>query len=108
MKRILVQAGHQRPLQPGHETQTGAPGEAALVASIQKALVKLLNNNGGQFQGVPMPGRIDDGLRVDGAVFLHADGSGNASAGGYSVGYPEFEVNRKLAQLIAEEIEKIP
>jgi hypothetical protein len=108
MKRILVQAGHQRPLQPGHETQTGAPGEAELVADIQQALVGMLNKDP-DFKGIPVPGRIDPGIKVDGAIYLHADGAGNPSARGYSVGYPpEFEVNRRLAQLIANEIEKIP
>jgi N-acetylmuramoyl-L-alanine amidase/Mannosyl-glycoprotein endo-beta-N-acetylglucosaminidase len=108
MKRILVQAGHQRPLQPGFEGQTGAPGEAELVADIQHALVSLLNQDP-DFHGVPAPGRIDPHVHVDGAIFLHADGFNNPSAGGYSVGYPPgFEVNRRLAQLIADEIEKLP
>jgi Mannosyl-glycoprotein endo-beta-N-acetylglucosaminidase/N-acetylmuramoyl-L-alanine amidase len=108
MKRILVQAGHQRPLQPRHETETGAPGEAELVADIQHALVGMLNKDP-DFKGIPVPGRIDPGIKVDGAIYLHADGASNSSAGGYSVGYPpDFEVNRRLAQLIANEIEKIP
>jgi hypothetical protein len=108
MKRILVQAGHQRPLQPGFEGQTGAPGEAELVADIQHALVGMLNQDP-DFHGVPAPGRIDRNINVDGAIFLHADGFSNPSAGGYSVGYPPgFEVNRRLAQLIADEIEKLP
>jgi hypothetical protein len=108
MKRILVQAGHQRPLQPGFEGQTGAPGEAELVADIQQALVGMLNQDP-DFHGVPAPGRIDPNVKVDGAIFLHADGFSNPSAGGYSVGYPPgFEVNRRLAQLIADEIEKLP
>jgi len=108
MKRILVQAGHQRPLQPGFEGQTGAPGEAELVADIQHALVGMLNQDP-DFHGIPAPGRIDRNIKVDGAIFLHADGFSNPSAGGYSVGYPPgFEVNRRLAQLIADEIEKLP
>lgn len=107
MKRILVQAGHQRPLQPGFETQTGAPGEAELVADIQHALVSLLNQDP-DFHGIPVPGHIDPNVDVDGALYLHADGAANPSAGGYSVGYPRLEVNRRLAQLIAEEIEKLP
>jgi hypothetical protein len=108
MKRILVQAGHQRPLQPGFETQTGAPGEAELVADIQHALVGLLNHDP-DFHGIPAPGHIDPNVDVDGALYLHADGAANPSAGGYSVGYPPgFEVNSRLAQLIADEIEKIP
>src|SRR5690349_9929824 len=50
-QRVLVQAGHQRPLQPGHEGQTGAPGEAELVARIQRRLVRLLNEDG-NFSGI--------------------------------------------------------
>jgi hypothetical protein len=107
LKRILVQAGHQRPLQPGHESQTGAPGEAELVADIQRALVRLLDRDS-HFDGVPMPGRIDDGVQVDGAIFLHADGAASTAAGGYSVGFPVFAVNRRLAHLIADEFEKLP
>ena len=106
-QRVLVQAGHQRPLQPGHEGQTGAPGEAELVARIQRRLLRLLNQDG-NFRGVPMPGRIDDGVAVDAALFLHADGAANPSARGFSVGFPNFSVNRKLATLIAEEIARIP
>jgi hypothetical protein len=108
MKRILVQAGHMRPLQPHHETQTGAPGEAKLVADIQRALVGLLEADE-NFDPLPMPGRITpDGVHVDGAVFLHADGAAAASARGFSLGFPEFAVNRRLAELIAHEIEKLP
>jgi hypothetical protein len=107
-KRILVQAGHQPPLQPKHETQTGAPGEAQLVADIQHALVQILNQDA-NFHGVPAPGKIDPNVQVDGALYLHADGFKKASAHGYSVGYPTgFEVNKRLAQLIADEIEQLP
>jgi hypothetical protein len=108
MKRILVQAGHMRPLQPGHEGQTGARGEAELVADIQHALVRLLNDDPEHFHGIPMPGLIDDSVHVDGALFLHADGNNNAAARGFSVGFPLFDVNSRLAHLIAAEIEKIP
>jgi hypothetical protein len=108
VKRILVQAGHQPPLEPGFEGQTGAPGEAQLVADIQHALVQILNQDA-NFHGVPAPGQIDPNVQVDGALFLHADGFSSASAHGYSVGYPPgFEVNKRLAQLIADEIEKLP
>jgi len=108
MKRILVQAGHQRPLQPGFEGGTGAPGEAELVADIQHALVRVLNQDP-DFHGVPAPGHINPSVRVDGAIFLHADGFHDPSAGGFSVGYPPgFQVNRHLAHLIVNEIEKLP
>ena len=106
-QRVLVQAGHQRPLQPGHEGQTGAPGEAELVTRIQRRLVRLLDQDG-NFRGVPMPGRIDDSVAVDAALFLHADGASNPSARGFSVGFPNVAVNRRLAELIAEEIARIP
>ena len=107
MVRVVVQAGHMRPLQPGFEGDTGAKGEAALVADIQRALVRLLGRDD-NFDAIPMPGRIDDSVRCDAAIFLHADGFSDPSANGFSVGFPEFDVNRRLAHLIAEEIEKLP
>ena len=107
MKRILVQAGHMQPLQPGHLTETGAPGEAALMGRIQRALVRRLDRDP-DFEGVPMPGRIDDSVRVDGAIFLHADGAAASAARGYSLGFPSPQVNGRLAQMIAQEIEKLP
>jgi hypothetical protein len=107
MKRILVQAGHQAPREPGFEDQTGAPGEVELVTDIQHALVRLLEKDD-RFHPVPMPGRIPNGTKVEAAIFLHADGAANTAAGGYSVGFPSFEVNRRLAHMIADEFEKIP
>jgi N-acetylmuramoyl-L-alanine amidase-like protein len=107
VKRILVQAGHQSPREPGFEAQTGAPGEAELVMDIQHALVRLLNQDA-DFHAIPMPGQIPNGTKADGAIFLHADGAANPSARGYSLGFPPgFEVNRRLAHLIADEFEKI-
>ena len=107
MKRIVVQAGHMKPLQPGFEGDTGAKGEAELVADIQRALVRLLSHDD-NFHGIPMPGRIDDSVQCDAAIFLHADGVTDPSANGFAVGFPAFDVNRRLAHLIAEEIEKLP
>jgi hypothetical protein len=107
VKRIVVQAGHMQPLQPGFEGDTGAKGEAELVADIQRALVRLLSRDD-NFHGIPIPGRIDDSVQCDAAIFLHADGVTDPSANGFSVGFPEFDVNRRLAHLIAEEIEKLP
>ena len=107
MKRILVQAGHQQPLEPGHEGATGAPGEAPLVAGIQSALVEMLDGDP-RFDAVPVPGHIPRGLEVDAAIFLHADGATSPQARGYCFGYPLFPVNRRLADLIAAEIEALP
>lgn len=45
-RRVLVQAGHNRPLQPGPEKQIGARGEAELVHRIQQRLVQILQQDG--------------------------------------------------------------
>jgi hypothetical protein len=107
MKRILVQAGHQAPREPGFETQTGAPGEVELVTDIQHALVRLLEQDA-NFHPIPMPGRIPKGTKADAGIFLHADGAANTAARGYSVGFPRIEVNQRLAHMIADEFEKLP
>lgn len=107
-KRVLVQAGHVAPRQPGHESQTGTAGEQELVAAIRGKLVRLLNADG-RFEAIPQPGWIrPDNIRVDAALFLHADGSGNPAASGFSMGYPDYPVNRKLADMITAEFLKIP
>jgi N-acetylmuramoyl-L-alanine amidase len=106
-RRILVQAGHMRPLQPGHKTQTGAAGEAELVAQIQKRLVALLRRDS-RFKPLPMPGKIPNGTKADAAVFLHADGATNPQANGFSFGFPDPPINKKLANLIANEFARIP
>lgn len=107
-RRVLVQAGHQKPLDPHHSTQTGAAGEAELVAKIQKRLVALLRRDS-RFDPLPMPGLIPPGTEADAAVFLHADGAADPRASGFSFGFDErFAVNKKLADLIAEEFARIP
>jgi hypothetical protein len=105
-RRVLVQAGHNRPLQPGHETQTGAAGEAELVHRIQKRLVQNLQQDG-RFEPISMPGKIPKGTKADAAVFLHGDGAGS-TATGFSFGFPDAAVNKKLANFIASEFSKIP
>jgi hypothetical protein len=55
-----------------------------------------------------VPGLIPDGVDVDAALFLHCDGSGNPDVGGFSLGFPEFDVNRRLARLIGAEFARIP
>lgn len=108
MKNVLVQAGHKRPQQPGFESQTGAEGEAPLVARIQDALVRRLRDDA-NFRPIPMPGRIDPVAHVDAALFLHADGVDNPAVHGFCFGYPTgYKVNRDLAELIADEIRKLP
>jgi Mannosyl-glycoprotein endo-beta-N-acetylglucosaminidase/N-acetylmuramoyl-L-alanine amidase len=106
-RRILVQAGHMIPLEPGFEGQTGADGEAALVKRIRNRLVEILQQDD-RFEPMPMPGKIPDGTRADAAVFLHADGVDDPRPSGFSFGFPDPPVNKKLADLIADEFLKIP
>ncbi|MFL5933643.1 MAG: N-acetylmuramoyl-L-alanine amidase [Gaiellaceae bacterium] len=105
-RRILVQAGHNKPLQPGHSLETGANGEAQLVARIQKRLVAILQSDT-RFEPLPKPGLIPNGTKADAAVFLHGDGAG-PTATGFSFGFPDAAINKKLANLIAAEFAKIP
>src|SRR5258708_4999754 len=96
MLRVLVQAGHLVPREPGFESQTGAPGEMELVHDIRDELVDLLRKDG-RFEPLPMPGRIPWGIRCHAALFLHADGA-TPAAHGCSFGFDDlFPVNRRLA-----------
>ena len=106
-RRILVQAGHADPREPGFERDSGADGEAELVKKIRNRLVAILRQDD-RFEPVSMPGKIPNGTRADAAVFLHADGVDDPKPGGFSFGFPDFAVNKKLADLIAAEFTKIP
>jgi hypothetical protein len=106
-RRILVQAGHVTPRQPGFQEDSGADGEAALVKKIRDSLVAILRQDG-RFEPVPMPGKIPDHTQADAAIFLHADGFEDPKANGFGFGFPDPPVNRKLADLIAAEFMKIP
>jgi hypothetical protein len=109
MRRVLVQAGHLPPLQPGHTTETGTPGERELVTQIRDELVALLRHDG-RFEAIPMPGAIPRGTTCDAALFLHADGvDHNPTAHGCSFGFDDrFPVNKRLADLVFEEFSKLP
>jgi Mannosyl-glycoprotein endo-beta-N-acetylglucosaminidase/N-acetylmuramoyl-L-alanine amidase len=107
MKRVLVQAGHLPPLQPGIKG-LGTDGERELVTKIRDELVGLLLRDG-RFEAIPMPGRIPEGIQCDAALFLHADGVDDHTAHGCSFGFDErFPVNKHLADLIFEEFAKLP
>jgi len=107
VKRVLVQAGHVAPREPGFEGGTGTVREQELAFGVQQELVALLRNDA-RFEPVPVPGDIPDGIRVDAALFLHGDGSANEAASGYCFGYPQDPANVRLAGLLAEEINRIP
>ena len=94
IRRVLVQAGHLAPREPGFPA-TGTAGEAQFVKAVRDDLVKLLERDG-RFDGIPIPGSIDDGIKVDAALFLHADGVTDPTAGGFQFGFPVTEPNKKL------------
>lgn len=106
MKRVLVQAGHVAPREPGFESGTGTVREQEWTTAIRDALVHLLKADG-RFEAIPVPGDIPNGIKVDAAIFEHGDGSANPAATGFSFGYPSFAVNKKLADLIAKEYLKV-
>jgi hypothetical protein len=105
-KRVLVQAGHLAPREPGI-AGLGATGESQLVKRIRDRLVKLLEQDG-RFDGIPVPGDIPDGISVDAALYLHADGFTDPTAGGFSFGFPVTPGNKKLVALIEDEFLKLP
>jgi len=98
---VLVQAGHEHPLEPGIPGE-GAPGEPALNAAIRNALVARLKRDV-RLRAISSPGDLPDGLTVDVALFLHCDGVENPTARGFSFGYPTGTGTHKtLADLIAD------
>lgn len=105
--RVLVQAGHVAPREPGFESGTGTVREQELTKALQRRLVALFRADE-RFEPVPCPGDIPDGISVDAALFLHGDGAASSAASGYSFGFPDDRVNAKLARLIDEEFQKIP
>lgn len=87
MPKILVQAGHNEPRQPGFESGTGAAGEMEYTKLAADKLLWFLTKDP-NFQGTYAPGLVPDSPAFDGAVYLHCDASNSPSVGGHSFGYP--------------------
>ncbi len=104
--RILIQAGHVAPREPGFEGGTGTIREQEMTKALQRRLVALLDADE-RFEPIACPGDIPDGIKVDAALYLHGDGSDDKAASGYSFGFPADAVNAKLASLIDEEFQGI-
>src|SRR6185503_13084760 len=103
---VLVQAGHELPLEPGISGR-GAAGEVELTVAIRDALVARLRADA-RFEAIPSPGNLPDGIAADAALFLHCDGA-SSTARGFSFGYPTATATHKvLADLIADEFERLP
>lgn len=105
--KVIVQAGHAPPRQPGFPA-VGTGGEIEVVTSLANALVALLDQDG-RFDGIYQPGHITRGKEpgIAAAVFFHADGSASKAARGFSFGYPDYQVNKTLANLIRVETLKL-
>jgi hypothetical protein len=103
---VLVQAGHELPLEPGIDGR-GAAGEVELNVAIRDALVTRLRADA-RFVAIPSPGNLPGGIAVDAALFLHCDGA-TPAARGFSFGYPvAATAHQALAELIADEFERVP
>lgn len=107
MIRVLVQAGHIAPREPGFETGTGTIREQEFTRSLRDRLVAILDEDG-RFLAIPCPGDIPNGIKVDAAIFEHADGSTTAARRGFCFGYPTGAVNKTFALQIAKEYGQIP
>lgn len=86
--------------------RAGPSSRAPCRRDPRQALVRLLRADG-RFEPIPVPGDIPDGIGVDAAVFLHADGAADPRASGFCFGYPPFQVNKRLAELIAAEVQRL-
>lgn len=108
MRRLLIQAGHVAPREPGFEPGTGTTREQELARTIQTRLSGLLSADG-RFVVTLCPGDIPDGWEGDLFLALHGDGSSNTASSGYCFGYPEGSAASKaFTLLLAGEYEKLP
>lgn len=104
---VLIQVGHAEPHQPGHEGETGAAGEAELVAKIGRVLMRRLNADD-RIEARRIPGRfpadvVNGDWPVDVFVALHGDGAG-PTAEGYCFGFPPgSSKGKRMADLIGDQ-----
>jgi N-acetylmuramoyl-L-alanine amidase-like protein len=105
-KRILVQAGHNAPREPGFEGGTGTTREIEFTHAMQTRLVAILKADD-RFHPIPQPGDLTD-TPCDAALYFHGDGSSSSSSRGRSFGFPIDPVNKKLAALLEKHLSKIP
>lgn len=106
-KRILIQAGHIAPREPGFEGGTGTIREQEFTRKLRDKLVALLEEDG-RFLPIPCAGDIPNGIKVDAALFQHGDGAANSTRRGFCFGYPAGAVNKRLATLISGQYMKLP
>lgn len=105
MRRILIQAGHVEPREPGHEGQTGTRREQEFALLMQEALRRRFTGDG-RFGVTLCPGDIPDGWTGDVFLALHLDGSASSSSHGFSLGWPANGRNPGQGPLLAARITK--
>lgn len=107
-RRVLIQAGHVAPREPGFEGGTGTIREQELAAALQTRLSRLLVADG-RFDVDRCPGDIPNGWHGDVFISLHGDGAASSSLSGFCFGYPPSSASsRRLADLIRRELSRIP
>lgn len=104
-KRVLIQAGHVAPREPGFESGTGTIREQEFTTKIRDRLALALERDG-RFETRTVPGDIPESWVGDAALFEHGDGSASPAATGYSFGF-QTAAGSKLAQTISDEYQKI-
>jgi hypothetical protein len=111
MPRILIQAGHVAPREPGKESQTGTKREQEFASKMQAELNSLFTRDG-RWAVTLCPGDIPDGWTGDVFVSLHLDGSLDTATRGYCFGWPANGRNPgrgpELAARITRRFDAIP
>jgi hypothetical protein len=104
---VVIQVGHEPPLEPGFEEGTGASRELELVRLIGAALVDRLKRDG-RMDVKRIPGKFPPEIRnasfkVDAFIALHGDAAG-PTAQGYTFGFPPTsQSSKRFADLVAAE-----
>lgn len=104
--RVLLQAGHVAPREPGFLSGTGTVREQELVHAIQHRLMKLCAEDG-RIVVVHQHGDLTD-VDVDVFLALHGDGSNDPTVRGPSFGFPDHPVNKAFAELVYQQFKAIP
>jgi N-acetylmuramoyl-L-alanine amidase len=106
-KRVLIQAGHVAPREPGFEGGTGTVREQELSLALQSRLARRLLADG-RFDVTRSPGDIPNGWTGDLFISLHGDGSGSDKASGFCFGFPPGSAeSARFAALVRREFERI-
>lgn len=98
--KILIQAGHIAPREPGFEGGTGTTHEQEYVTRM-RALLNTRFKADGRFDITLSPGDIPDGWGGKVALYLHLDGSGSRESSGFSFGYQTMK-SEQLAKRIRQ------